>query len=151
MEDLVPSEVRKRVLSGHQALREQLLALRKACTEATAEGGGDLSSIRLRAESVRSALEAQIELEATILSPVLEETAGFGEIRRDVLAAHHIAQRQLFADFVAMLEPDEAPAGLAERACEVLDRLRKELVWEDRQLLDPNVVKDDPIDVSLGS
>ena len=139
------------MLSGHQVLREQLLALRKACSEVSAGGREGLATIRLRAESVRSALEAQIDLEANILAPVLDDTPGFGEVRCDELAAHHVAQRQLFSELVAMLEPDQPPEGLGERACEILDLLRRELVWEDRHLLDPNVVKDDPIDVSLGS
>ena len=148
--ELAPSEVRRRVLSGHQVLREQLLALRKACSELGADGEDDFTSIRLRAEAVRDALEAQIEVEANILAPVLEETPGFGEIRCEELAAHHVAQRRLFSEFVSMLDPARPPRGFTDRACEVLDLLRRELVWEDRELLDPDVVKDDTIDISLG-
>ena len=145
-----PSEVRRRVLSGHRALREQLLELRRECSELAGDGAECLDALRLRAEAVKDALDAQIDLEARVLIPVLEEIPGFGDIHAEDLTRHHVEQRRLYAELVALIRSGRPNTEVAPEAQTLLDLLRREFVWEDRELLDPEVVKDDTIDISIG-
>ncbi len=147
-----PSEIRKDALAGHVRIRARLGAMRHQCQRLREGERAALAPLRTHAESLLDALLDHLALEHRELLPALRETPGFGQVRVEELLELHAEQRGVVTETVERLraEPGDL-AGCAEEVLALIDRLRHDLVWEDRELLDPEVLRDDPIDVSLTS
>lgn len=148
--DQTPSAVRKRVLASHGRLRHRMHAMIHRCDELRAGQRGALQSLRDEGQALMDELLEHLELEERELAPVLRETPGFGEIRVEELVAHQRDQRHDVIQLVRELERgSDDPNDLASRVTRLIDELRRDLVFQDRELLGSDILKDDPIDVSL--
>lgn len=148
--DQTPSAVRKRVLASHGRLRKRMHSMIHRCDDLRAGDAGAVDSLRDEAQVLLDELLEHHELEERELAPVLRETPGFGEVRVEELVAHHREQRHDVILLVQQLEGDKVDLNaLADRVSRLLDEIRRDLVFEDRELLGSDVLKDDPIDVSL--
>lgn len=150
-EDLAPSEVRTRIRAEHERLRRLLIDL-DALADAVIQGNSGLGGrLRDKATEIYETLCAHIDLEDRILAPALRETPGFGEIREQRLLEHHAEQRKAFETAIAELRvAPPSPRALARQIRALVTELRLDMAHEDQDLLNPELLKDDPINVSFG-
>jgi len=74
----------------------------------------------------------------------------FGELREQRLLEHHTEQRKQFEDALAELRVGPpSPQGLARRIRELVADVRLDMAHEDKDLLNPELLRDDPINVSF--
>lgn len=123
-----------------------------ACEDVQAGRHGALEELRGEASALLGELEAHQRLENDELAPFLGELPAFGEQRIEELRQYHAEQRADVTDVVERLrrKPVDATV-LAADVMVLIDRLREDLVWEDRELVNPDLLKDDLVDVSLSS
>jgi iron-sulfur cluster repair protein YtfE (RIC family) len=144
--ELTPSQVRKRILQEHEELRGVLISV-----EATAKRvlGGDREAVQMLRHLCRAlhvALSAHLDLEDAVLAPALRDTDAFGPDRADELLEHHAQQRQILHEVLSQNPADPAGARrMAEAVLELVAVLRADMDHEDKHLLDPRLLKDDPI------
>lgn len=148
--ELKPSEVRERILEEHDQLRRLLIDL-DALAAAVLDGKAGLGArLRDKATEIYEVLRAHIDLEDRILAPALRETPGFGELRERRLLEHHAEQRKAFESAIAELRVGPpSPESLARRVREMVADVRMDMAHEDKDLLNPELLKDDPINVSF--
>ncbi|MFW6052212.1 MAG: hemerythrin domain-containing protein [Myxococcota bacterium] len=143
-----PSEIRARIRQEHEALRGLLGQVDEAARAVLEEGVDRRAATTLRqlCSALHVALSAHLDLEDAVLAPALRETDAFGPDRADELLHHHAEQRQILA---AALEeaksPRMDPAQLARHARGLVRYLMEDMATEDRDLLNPNLLRDDPI------
>ncbi len=139
--DLLPSEVRARVLCEHACLRARMDAVRRA-----ARSGGDVAAALA---DLFDAMLRTIELEHELLLPTLRTIDAWGAERARRLAAWHLAVRDRVAcaqQEVAGRPPDE----LRVRAIELVAELSRELTSEERTHLSQELLRELPIPADLG-
>ena len=148
--DLAPSEVRRRILEEHGKLRRLLIDL-DALADAVLQGNSGLGArLRDKSTEIYELLRDHIDLEDRILAPALRETPGFGELREQRLLEHHAEQRKQFEDALAELRVGPpSPQGLARRIRELVADIRLDMAHEDKDLLNPDLLRDDPINVAF--
>lgn len=149
-EDLRPSQVRARILEEHDELRRLLIDL-DALADSVLRGQNGLGArLRDKATEIYEVLRDHIDLEDRILAPALRETPGFGELREQRLLEHHAEQRKRFEAAIAELRiGPPPPESLARRIRELVADVRVDMAHEDKDLLNPELLKDDPINVSF--
>jgi hypothetical protein len=90
-------------------------------------------------------MERHLATEEALLGPVLERIDAWGPVRLDLLRAEHAHQRAV----LSVLRSDRAaavpPLTLARRLLGLLDDIIADMDAEDRDLLDPRVLRDDLI------
>lgn len=149
-EELTPSQVRQRILDEHDNLRRLLIDL-DALADAVLDGNSGLGArLRDKSTEIYEILRDHIDLEDRILAPALRETPGFGELREQRLLEHHAEQRKAFETAIAELRiGPPSPRSLARRIRELVADIRVDMAREDKDLLNPDLLKDDPINVSF--
>lgn len=148
--ELSPSEVRERIAKEHAHLRHTIREVESMASLVLDGDLGALEMLRLRSGQLYDMLCAHIELEDRILAPALRETPGFGEVRETQLLSHHAAQREdLRRALDELSHEDLIPEELAKHVQSLLTVIRVDMKHEDRDLLNDNLLKDDPIDVSF--
>lgn len=141
-DELLPSEVRERVLADHHRLRERIAKLR-ALIE-----GRDSDAVLAATRELLATLRDHLDLEDEILLPTLETIDAWGPERRKRLAAEHAEQRRVIERAEKELgTADEA--GLLIRVGELLDDLETDMKHEERQDLDPSLLTEIPIRVDF--
>ncbi len=149
-EEPAPSVVRERVRREHARLRSALADADSLAGALAAGRSGAVDALRQRVRDLRDALFAQIDLEDRILAPALRETPGFGEAREQQLLAHHAVQRdrvRAALDVLGRWEP--SPSEIGRRVQTLIADICLDMADEEDVLLNANLLKDDPIDVSF--
>jgi hemerythrin HHE cation binding domain-containing protein len=94
---------------------------------------------------LRTEIEKHLLAEESLLGPVLERVDAWGPVRMDLMRAEHAHQRAV----LAVLRSDRAgalsAALFAPRVLGLLDDISSDMDAEDRDLLDPRVLRDDLI------
>ena len=139
-------EERRQTLHGqHQHLRRVIVAVRQAALEVLGAESDDSSELRARIGTLRDEMERHLTTEEALLEPVLERIDAWGPVRLDLLRAEHAHQRAV----LGLLRSDRAAALpallLARRVIGLLDDIGADMDAEDRDLLDPRVLRDDVI------
>ncbi|HTO99626.1 MAG TPA: hemerythrin domain-containing protein [Myxococcales bacterium] len=138
-------ERRQTLHSQHQQLRTVIAGVREAALDIVGREGGDSTGLRMRISVLRDDLERHLATEEALLGPVLERIDAWGPVRLDLLRAEHAHQRAV----LSLLRSDRAAAlpslGLARRVLALLDDICADMDAEDRDLLDPRVLRDDLI------
>lgn len=143
-----PSEVRARVLADHETIRGVLDRLAALALQAP-DDPEVAATLRAELTDFLPRLEAHMDLEDRILVPALQELDAFGDVRTDMMHAHHAHYR---AELDAMMRDLEA--GGVEQLVAWTDTLvtdvRAEMADEERRLLDPDLLKDDLVTSGIG-
>ena len=139
-------EERRQTLHGqHLHLRGVIARVREAALEIVGAEETDSTSLRSLISELRDDLERHLTTEEALLGPVLERIDAWGPVRLDLLRAEHAHQRAV----LSVLRSDRAaavpPLKLARRVLGLLDDIIADMDAEDRDLLDPRVLRDDLI------
>jgi iron-sulfur cluster repair protein YtfE (RIC family) len=139
-------EERRQTLHGqHQHLRAVIARVREAALEIVGAEESDSTSLRSLISELRDDMERHLATEEALLGPVLERIDAWGPVRLDLLRAEHAHQRAV----LSVLRSDRAaavpPLTLARRLLGLLDDIIADMDAEDRDLLDPRVLRDDLI------
>ncbi len=151
---LRPSEVRKRVLTEHTALRAMLDDV-EALAHTLAQGDASVgSTLVVRARELQRTLGRHLDHEDVLLIPILRETDAFGPVRAERLTAEHERQRnEMIAMLSRLLTSEENAPGtpLAEALLAFAAELRTDMDQEEKALLSPELFRDDPIRTNVFS
>ncbi|MFT4627273.1 MAG: hypothetical protein ACI8PZ_005955 [Myxococcota bacterium] len=142
-----PSDVRRAVLAEHRQIRQRLDDLLEQ-----AHGGADAATLLTTCQALLPVLLDHIDLEDRILVPALREADSFGDVRVDMLVRHHEAQRvELRTAIAALGQPGTERAAILQAVRTLVYDLRIDMAEEDRDLLSPEVLRDDLIQLTPGS
>jgi len=145
-----PSEVRSRILHDHETLRKMLSELDGLARDTLAGELNLLGPLRERAEALLSQLSEHMRWEDRYLSEALREADAWGQERADALDAEHREQRQLLRDALDRLEDESRPAPMiARELADLVERLRRDMVEEERDMLDERVLRDDVVGIDV--
>jgi hypothetical protein len=144
----LPSEVRKTILDDHRWLREFLADVGELARRVS-EGDRSLAGrLRERAEALRERFLGHLDLEEQHLAPALRDTPGWGRERAEALRREHAAQRQRFETLVADLrDARRSPRDIAVEVGLLVRALLADMEHEEKTLLSPAVLRDDPMTI----
>lgn len=145
-----PSEVRERILREHDALQRRLLMLDELAVKAD---GGNRCAGECAAElsgRLFDELADQLDVEEQLLVPLLREMDAWGEVRIDELARlHDQAWQELKALRERAADDGMTARGLADELARLARALRRDLLVEERDLLAPDVLRDDVLGIDV--
>lgn len=149
--ELRPSEVRARILREHALLRNVFDDIERLATQACEDEGEDgtlaQGLLRERSRDLCLTLSRHIALENTMLAPALRAADGFGDVRAQQLLDEHHNQSHTLTELMESL--DALPiAELSGRIRPFLEALRTDMHHEEHALLNPDLLRDDVIEVS---
>jgi hypothetical protein len=138
-------ERRQTLHAQHQQLRAVIAEVREAALEILGTEATDCGDLRMRVSVLYDDLHRHLATEEALLEPVLERIDAWGPVRLDLLRAEHAHQRAV----LSLLRSDRAaalpPLVLSRRVLGLLDDIMADMDAEDRDLLDPRVLRDDII------
>lgn len=135
---------RRQILRGqHVHLRTIIETARTSALKTLTERGAP-GELQAAVMSLQRELLAHLADEETLLEPILPQIDAWGAVRLDLLRAEHAHQRAV----LAVLTGHKAwPAGtvVAGRTLALCDDLLTDMEFEERELLNENVLRDDLI------
>ena len=147
-EELLPSEVRARILRDHERLRTEIDTLRRRAR--SVRRGDDEGSFREQAERLLAAVRRHLELEDEILLPTLRSIDAWGPERAKRLAAEHESQRRSLAAAETELARVREPRALVEVMERYAEDLEQDMAAEERTELDEELLREFPIRTDFG-
>lgn len=141
-----PSVVRERVLFEHRLLRAQLAELEQAANRVLAGKDAALVLRRLGLEML-DALETHMDNEERALVPTLEAIDSWGIVRVARLEEDHAHQRAVIAALRDDVDgsSNKLDAEIADEVRWFIGLLRKDMAREERELLSPELLRDDAV------
>jgi hypothetical protein len=144
---LSPSQVRERVLADHRRLRGLL-----DCIERLVTGGPvhSLAELKRAGEELHRVLARHMRWEDRYLGPAVLDADAWGEERLARLRRDHREQREILAHSLERLRDPGRPGVLVARDLrDLIMMLRDDMEDEERDLLDPSVLRDDVVAIDL--
>lgn len=141
---LMPSEVRRKVLSQHREI-EQMLSELEAGVAQLGEGSVDAEQVKRAAYALRGILELHMNFEEAYMVPAINEADGFGPERVRHLHAEHAEQRQELDRLVDTIREASSSDDLAASVTKLADMLRKDIEEEEREYVTDKLLRDDLI------
>src|SRR3954454_8554403 len=137
-------EERRQILeTQHRGLRALIARVRDTAGDTLEAEGGPPGALRNLVGDLHEQMEKHLATEEALLGPVLERIDAWGPVRLDLMRAEHAHQRAV----LAVLRSDRAgglPSALfAPRVLGLLDDVSADMDAEDKDLLDPRVLRDD--------
>lgn len=148
-EELLPSEVRARILKDHERIRAAIGAVRQAARDS--RDNGHFRRFREVAQELLTMVDRHLDLEDEILMPTLRTIDAWGPHRAERLSAEHQSQR-------VVLEKARQELTRAGRATidvvagmeEFTNRLEKDMELEEKTSLDEELLREFPMPVDFG-
>jgi hypothetical protein len=142
---------RRGILQQHQWIRV-VLDRGGAAANARLEGEGSGESVRAAIAELQSAMTAHLAFEESVLLPLLRDDLPLGPERADRLLDEHVRQRHMLDALLAEARAQPDLPMLATKLAFLTQWLYADMLEEERSLLNPDVVRDDPvvIDQSCG-
>ncbi|MGH0034964.1 MAG: hemerythrin domain-containing protein [Myxococcota bacterium] len=148
---MLPSEVRAKILEDHRRIRRELDAL-EARAAAGEAGAVEPDALRTLGESFLELLETHMRWEDEHLASALRDADSWGAEREKRLVREHAEQR---AEMKALLERLHDPERDAEKLAADLQSLaqwlRRDMEGEEKETLDPKVLRDDVVTIDTSS
>lgn len=146
-----PSAVRARILAEHTVLRALYAAVDQHARAVLEGEAGATDALRDRGRELCSTLLRHIELENTVLAPALHDLDAFGPVRAQQLLAEHERQRSVLTAMLVAIE-EGRDRELAGNMLDLLSELRIDMAHEEQALLNPGLLRDDPVtpDIEAG-
>ncbi len=141
--------VRERILADHENLRRLIGAIERVAglIEDGEEDLGD--SLRVLMVALFRKLKAHMQYEDEALQPILRSIDAFGEVRAEQFDREHQEQREQMGDILhAACDLRAHPREVAGRARDILQRILVDMEYEEREFLDPDLLRDDVIAIN---
>jgi len=140
-EALMPSEVRRKVLSQHREI-EQMLSELEAGVAKLEEGSVDPAQVKRAAYALRGILELHMSFEEAHMVPAINDADGFGPERVRHLHAEHAEQRQELDRLVDAIREASSPDGLVSSVTKLAEMLRIDIEQEEREYVNEKLLSD---------
>jgi hypothetical protein len=137
-----PSQVRTRIMQDHDTLREHLSELEEACLTMLSDRQHAIC-VRQLAGKLLQALTQHTELEDAILAPALAEIDAWGAVRADQLLTHHQSQRGRIHELTSLYATQLDAEDVSRITHSFIAELRADMEHEERDLLHPDLLRDD--------
>ena len=141
---LMPSEVRRKVLSQHREI-EQMLAELEAGVAHLGDGKVDADQVKRAAYALRGILELHMSFEETYMVPAINEADGFGPERVRHLHAEHAEQRQELDQLVDQIREASSHDDLTASVVKLAEMLRTDIEEEEREYVNDRLLRDNII------
>ena len=138
-----PSHVRKQVFADHAKLRQLLDTLSELTMTFEQGQRGELDRALELAQALQLELTEHFAFEDEQLSPVLRERDSWGPVRAGNLEQHHVVQREQLRILESERARAESPVTLARAFLVLIDELRVDMAFEERELLSQELLSDD--------
>jgi iron-sulfur cluster repair protein YtfE (RIC family) len=138
---LMPSEVRRKVLSQHREI-EQMLSELEAGVAQLGKGGVDAQQVKRAAYALRGILELHMNFEETYMVPAINDADGFGPERVRHLHADHAEQRKELDQLVDAIREASSPDDLASGVTKLAVMLREDIEEEEREYVTDKLLRD---------
>ena len=138
---LMPSEVRRKVLSQHREI-EQMLSELEAGVAQLGDGSVDAGQVKRAAYALRGILELHMTFEEAYMVPAIAEADGFGPERVRHLHAEHAEQRQELDRLVDTIQEAGSQVDLASSVTTLANMLRKDIEEEEREYVTEKLLRD---------
>ena len=143
-ETLMPSEVRRKVLSQHREI-EQMLAELEAGVTHLGDGTVDAAQVKRAAYALRGILELHMNFEEAHMVPAINEADGFGPERVRHLHQEHAEQRQELDRLVDQIREASSPDELRKSVTKLAQMLRTDIEQEERDYVNEKLLRDNLI------
>src|SRR5215470_1668778 len=138
------NEDRRRILRGqHVHLRQTIESARTAASGAL-EGSVSTGDLQIAVAALERELMAHLAEEERLLEPILEKLDAWGPIRLSLLRAEHAHQRAVLAVLTGRTAWP-ASSLVAKRTLTMCEDLLIDMEFEERELLNEKVLRDDLI------
>jgi iron-sulfur cluster repair protein YtfE (RIC family) len=141
-EALMPSEVRRRVLTQHREIEKMLSELESGSSR-LGKRDEDAERVKRAAYALRGILELHMTFEETHMAPAIAQADGFGPERARHLHSEHAEQRQHLDALVHAILDAKAPNEIKECVSKLADMLRKDIEEEERHYVNEALLRDD--------
>ena len=138
---LMPSEVRRRVLTQHREI-EQMLSELEFGAKQLREGQEESEQVKRAAYALRGILELHMTFEEAHMVPAISEADGFGPERARHLHAEHAEQRGHLDRLVDAILDAKAPAEIEKGVAHLADILRKDIEQEEKDYVNEKLLRD---------
>lgn len=140
-EPLMPSEVRRKVLSQHREI-EQMLSELETGVAKLADGSVDSGQVKRAAYALRGILELHMNFEETHMVPAINEADGFGPERVRHLHAEHTDQREEMDRLISAIREAESAPELIKSVRKLAEMLRIDIEEEEREYVNEKLLSD---------
>lgn len=141
---LMPSEVRRKVLSQHREI-EQILAELEAGVAQLGDGGVNAEQVKRAAYALRGILELHMNFEELHMVPAITEADGFGPERARHLHTEHQEQRKQLDHLVDAIREANSIDELAQGVAKLSEMLRDDIEEEEREYVTDRLLRDNII------
>ena len=143
-DELMPSEVRRKVLSQHREI-EQILAELESGVAHLADGTVDADQVKRAAYALRGILELHMNFEEAHMVPAIHDSDGFGPERARHLHAEHEEQRRELDRLVDGIREASSAEDLSDRVTKLAAMLRTDIEEEERDYVNEKLLRDNLI------
>ncbi|KPK49358.1 MAG: hypothetical protein AMJ63_16765 [Myxococcales bacterium SG8_38_1] len=140
-EPLMPSEVRRKVLSQHREI-EQMLSELEAGVAHLGDGSVDAGQVKRAAYALRGILELHMNFEETHMVPAINDADGFGPERVRHLHSEHADQRRELDRLVDQIREASSADDLKGSVTKLAAMLRKDIEEEERDYVNEKLLRD---------
>ena len=148
--NLKPSEVRARVLDEHGQIRAILAELESLARRALDGDAHNGARLRTKAIELYSTLDAHMSLEDALLYPAICDADAWGHMRGEQMKEDHVRQRAVLFQ-LAEFEFRGDTVALVEAVRWLATYIRDDMCSEERELLNPDLLRDDVISIAQNS
>jgi hypothetical protein len=141
---LMPSEVRRKVLSQHREI-EQMLSELEAGVAQLGDGVVNAGQVKRAAYALRGILELHMNFEELHMVPAITEADGFGPERARHLHSEHQEQRKQLDHLVDTIREADSIGDLAESVAKLAEMLRNDIEQEERDYVTDKLLRDNII------
>ncbi|MFZ1864208.1 MAG: hemerythrin domain-containing protein [Polyangiales bacterium] len=141
---LMPSEVRRKVLSQHREI-EQILAELEAGVAQLGDGAVNSEQVKRAAYALRGILELHMNFEELHMVPAITEADGFGPERARHLHTEHQEQRKQLDHLVDAIREANSIDDLAQGVAKLSEMLRDDIEEEEREYVTDRLLRDNII------
>ena len=140
-EPLMPSEVRRKVLSQHREI-EQMLSELETGVMHLGDGTVGADQVKRAAYALRGILELHMNFEEAHMVPAINDADGFGPERVRHLHAEHADQRQELDRLVDQIREASSSDDLKASVVKLAQMLRKDIEEEEREYVNEKLLRD---------
>ena len=140
-EPLMPSEVRRKVLSQHREIEQMLSELETGVTH-LGDGTVGAEQVKRAAYALRGILELHMNFEEAHMVPAINDADGFGPERVRHLHAEHADQRQELDRLVDQIREASSSDDLKASVVKLAEMLRKDIEEEEREYVNEKLLRD---------
>ena len=140
-EPLMPSEIRRKVLSQHREIEEMLSELEAGVAQ-LGTGAMKADQVKRAAYALRGILELHMTFEEAHMAPAIAEADGFGPERVRHLHAEHAEQRSELDQLVDAIREAGSPDDLVAGVTRLAAMLRADIEEEEREYVTDKLLRD---------